>query len=125
MIGFKLVEQVTKYDYYFEDGHWQWKSATHDRPVTFGSLSVPASEGGVAFNLPPLPWGTYRVEVSEAGGAFTSLVLHSGYSPDPDQADSPEKVAVSLIGAAAAGGRDGAAAHQAAVRRAGAGDCRE
>jgi uncharacterized protein YfaS (alpha-2-macroglobulin family) len=97
-VGFRVLEQVTKFDYYFEDGRWRWKSATHDRPVTFGSLSVPASQGGIALNLPPLPWGTYRVEVSESGGAFTSLVLHSGYSPDPDQADSPEKVSVSLVG---------------------------
>ena len=96
-IGFKLVEQVTKFDYYFEDGRWQWKSATHDRPVTFGSAEVSA-ENGSAINLPPLPWGTYRIEVSESAGAFTSLVLHSGYSPDPDQAESPEKVAVSLVG---------------------------
>ena len=99
-VGFRLVEQVTKFDYYYEDGRWQWKSATHDRPVTFGSLSVPATEGGAKLDLPALEWGTYRVEVSEAGGAFTSLVLHSGYTPDPDQADSPEKVAVSLVGPA-------------------------
>ncbi len=95
-VGFRLIEQVTEFNYFFEDGRWQWKSATHDRPVTFGSLSVP--EGGTSLALPPLPWGTYRVEVSEAGGAFSSVVLHSGYSPDADQAESPEKVAVSLVG---------------------------
>jgi uncharacterized protein YfaS (alpha-2-macroglobulin family) len=108
-VAFRLVEQVTEYNYFAENGHWAWKTATHDRPVTFGTLDVPATEGGAPIFLPPLAWGTYRLEVSEAGGAasgaFASLVLHVGSSGEAGSAESPEKVAVSLQGPAPAVGQ--------------------
>ena len=112
-IGFRLVEQVTEYNYFAENGHWEWKTSTHDRPVTFGTLDVPAKEGGAQIDLPKLEWGTYRLEVSEPGadqsgqgGAFTSLILHVGFSGGAGSEASPEKVAVSLRGPAPAPGQD-------------------
>ena len=108
-VAFRLVEQVTEYNYFAENGRWEWKTSTHDRPVTFGTLDVPAKEGGAQIGLPPLQWGTYRLEVSEAGntnGAFTSLVLHVGSDSGSGSEASPEKVAVSLRGPAPAPGQD-------------------
>ena len=108
-VAFRLVEQVTDYNYFAVDGRWEWKSATHDRPVTFGTLDVPAAEGGGQIGLPPLQWGTYRLEVSEQGrtdGAFTSLILHVGFDGGTGSEPSPERVAVSLRGPAPAAGQD-------------------
>ena len=105
-LTFRLIEQVTGYDYFEEDGTWQWKSHTRDRPVTFGTVNVPAAEGGAPIGLPPLSWGTYRLEVSDQGGAFTSLVLHVGDAGSAGSEASPEKVAVSLRGPAPAPGQD-------------------
>ncbi len=108
-VAFRLVEQVTEYNYFAEGGRWEWKTSTHDRPVTFGTLDVPAAEGGAPIGLPPLRWGTYRLEVTEQGapaqGAFTSLILHVGFSGGAGAAESPEKVAVSLVGQAPAPGQ--------------------
>jgi uncharacterized protein YfaS (alpha-2-macroglobulin family) len=99
---------VTEYNYFAENGSWQWKSSTHDRPVTFGTVDVPAAEGGAQIGLPPLEWGTYRLELSQPGarGAFTSLVLHVGFTGQSGSEASPEKVAVSLQGPAPAPGQD-------------------
>ncbi len=104
-LAFRLIEQVTDYNYFEEDGQWQWKSSTHDRPVTFGNVDVPAAEGGAPIGLPALPWGTYRLEISDLDGDFTSLILHVGSSEGGSEA-SPEKVAVSLRGPAPAPGQD-------------------
>jgi hypothetical protein len=99
--AFRLVEQVTDFHYFLRDGTWQWKTSTFDRPVTFGSIDIPADEAGTAINLPPLQWGTYRLEVTDAAsGAFTSTILHAGWAAAADQAASPEKVSVSLLGPA-------------------------
>ncbi len=108
-VAFRLVEQVTEYNYFAEAGRWEWKTSTHDRPVTFGSLDVPATEGGAQIGLPPLQWGTYRLEVSEPGktdGAFTSLILHVGFDGGTGTEPSPERVAVSLRGPPPAAGQD-------------------
>ncbi len=95
---FRLVEEVTDYHYFSENGAWQWKVSTHDRPVTFGAIDIPAAEGGTKIGLPALGWGTYRLEIEDhASGAATSIKLHGGFGEE-QQADSPEKVAVSLIG---------------------------
>ncbi len=108
-VVFRLVEQVTEYNYFAEDGAWKWKTSTHDRPVTFGTIAVPATEGGAPIGLPPLQYGSYRLEVSEPGGAdgaFTSMALHVGFSGGDGTEPSPEKVAVSLRGPAPAAGQD-------------------
>ncbi len=105
-LAFRLIEQVTDYDYFEEEGQWQWKSNTHDRPVTFGNVDVPAAVGGAAIGLPALSWGTYRLEVSTPDGALTSLILHVGSAAGAGSEASPEKVAVSLRGPAPAPGGD-------------------
>jgi uncharacterized protein YfaS (alpha-2-macroglobulin family) len=100
-VAFRLVEQVTQFHYFERDGSWQWKTSTFDRPVTFGSVDVPAAEGGATITLPRLDWGTYRLEVNdEPSGAFTAIILHAGFSPAPEAAESPEKVSVTLAGPA-------------------------
>ena len=98
-VAFRLIEQVTEFHYFQEDERWQWKTTTFDRPVTFGSVDVPAEEGGAPINLPRLQWGSYRLEVQDStSGAFTSIILHAGFSPAPEAAESPEKVSVTLAG---------------------------
>ncbi len=97
-VAFRLFEQITDYHYFRQGDAWQWKVSTHDRPVSFGSIDVPAAEGGAPIGLPKLDWGTYRLEVSdEEAGAFTSILLQGGGQP-ADTGDSPERVAVSLVG---------------------------
>jgi uncharacterized protein YfaS (alpha-2-macroglobulin family) len=96
--AFRLVEEVTDFHYFREGDTWQWKTTTFDRPVTFGSIDLPATEGGAKINLPPLDWGTYRLEIDDKeSGAFTSIKLHAGYSEASDSVASPEKVGVTLI----------------------------
>ncbi len=96
--AFRLMEEVTEFHYFREGNTWQWKTTTFDRPVSFGSIDIPATEGGAQINLPPLDWGTYRLEIDDKGsGAFTSVKLHAGFSEASDSGASPEKVGVTLI----------------------------
>jgi uncharacterized protein YfaS (alpha-2-macroglobulin family) len=97
-LAFRLVEQVSEYNYYAIGRQWRWQFSTHDRPVTFGTLDVPPDARGASLTLPPLSWGTFRIEVTDAqSGAITSLILHAGFGAQADD-QSPEKVAVTLAG---------------------------
>jgi uncharacterized protein YfaS (alpha-2-macroglobulin family) len=97
-LAFRLVEQVSEYNYYAIGRQWRWQFSTHDRPITFGTLDVPADSKGAGITLPPLSWGTFRIEVTDAqSGAISSLILHAGFGAQADD-ESPEKVAVTLAG---------------------------
>jgi uncharacterized protein YfaS (alpha-2-macroglobulin family) len=101
-LAFRLVEQVTEFNYFAIGNQWRWKLSTHDRPVTFGTIDVPADEHGATVTLPPLSWGTFRLDVTDAqSSAMSSAILHAGFAgSDADEAQSPEKVSVSLQGPA-------------------------
>jgi uncharacterized protein YfaS (alpha-2-macroglobulin family) len=101
-LAFRLVEQVTEFNYYAIGNQWRWKLSTHDRPVTFGTLDVPVDPQGAAITLPPVAWGTYRLDVTDAqNSAVSSVILHAGFSGNgTNDTPSPEKVAVSLQGVA-------------------------
>ncbi len=97
-LKFRLLEQVTEYHYFRQGRQWQWRTTSFDRPVTFGDIDAPAVETGALIHLPKLSWGSYRLELMDSDGGFTSLILHAGYSASPEAAESPEKVSVTLVG---------------------------
>ncbi|APH60710.1 putative alpha-2-macroglobulin domain-containing protein [Granulibacter bethesdensis] len=91
-----LVEEERHWDWLRENGsHWTYHYHVVDRTVASGTVDSTADgKTGIERSL---PWGTYRLIVSdEASGAVTSMRFSSGWQSSTDMnADSPDKLAVS------------------------------
>jgi len=99
-LHFSLVEEVTEFGYYSSEngnGGWAWRTITHDRPISFGSMDISAA--GEKLHTPPLGWGRYRLDVSDDAGAHSSARFYSGYESSALN-ETPEMVRVSLEGKA-------------------------
>ncbi len=88
-LSWEIVREVRNYQWYEVNGQWRFEPIIRDRPVRAGTVSIGTDE--FAGITEALPWGTYRLIVSDAAGeASTSVRFYSGWwgasSPDrPDQ----------------------------------------
>jgi uncharacterized protein YfaS (alpha-2-macroglobulin family) len=107
-IAYRLIALVDDYEYYSENGGWQWKRFTRERPMMVGSVSLSADKPGL-IETPTLDWGRYRLEVTESEtGAQSSLILTAGWQGGGEENPAPETVALSVEGAPV---KPGGAAH--------------
>ena len=85
----EIVREIRNYQWYEVDGQWRFEPISRDRAVRAGTVRIGTDE--IASISETLPWGTYRLVVTDADGDISSSVrFYSGWwgatSPDrPDQ----------------------------------------
>jgi len=103
-IDYHVIALVDTYDYYSEDGRWQWKRFTRERPVVVASTALNADRPTV-IETPELAWGRYRIEATDPDtGVTSSILIRAGWMVSAEENPAPEKVTLSLDGPAVKAG---------------------
>jgi hypothetical protein len=88
-----LIAESWNYDWFEQDGKWQWRRTSRDAAVARGVADI---AGGGSFHLNRrLGWGDYRLEVIGAGGAKTVIRFAAGWGAPAKEAEAPDFVRVS------------------------------
>ncbi|MEI6559981.1 MAG: alpha-2-macroglobulin [Rhodospirillaceae bacterium] len=94
-LHWELVAEHRDFQWYYESGRYKYRITERDQSVRAGSLAVPAA-GPAVQELGALPWGRYRLEVSDvATGVASSYRFTSGWEAGPNLGDTPDTVEVS------------------------------
>jgi uncharacterized protein YfaS (alpha-2-macroglobulin family) len=78
-LRYELLKVETSYQWYRQNGQWQFEPVKRSERVADGKLDV-AADKPARLSL-PVKWGRYRLEVStpEPGGAITALSFDAGF----------------------------------------------
>jgi uncharacterized protein YfaS (alpha-2-macroglobulin family) len=86
----KLIAEHWDYDWYIQDGKWNWRSTHRDVVVSTQKVDL---NGNTGFNFQRgLDWGDYRLEVEAPGKARTVARFASGWGSSQEGADAPDFV---------------------------------
>jgi len=92
-VAYTLISENWNYDWFQQDGRWQWRRTSRDAAVARGTLNIPAGQGA---NLSRrLGWGDYRVEFEGPGGARTVARFSAGWGATGQDVETPDFVRVS------------------------------
>jgi uncharacterized protein YfaS (alpha-2-macroglobulin family) len=93
-VAYSLISENWNYDWFQQDGRWQWRRTSRDTVVTSGTMDVGAGDPG---HIRPrrLGWGDYRLELSGPGGAKTITRFSVGWGAPANATESPDLVRVS------------------------------
>ncbi|MBS0412180.1 MAG: alpha-2-macroglobulin family protein, partial [Proteobacteria bacterium] len=93
-IAYSLITENWTYDWYQQDGKWQWRRTSRDVVVTKGVLNIAPGQDA---RLPTrrLGWGDYRLELTGPDGVTTVRRFTAGWGSTAEDADSPDMVRVS------------------------------
>lgn len=85
----------THYQWYQENGNWNWQAVTSRNRVAFGDLALGAAPSEIAA---PVTWGEYELVVNRADGerATTSTLFHAGWYAPADVTSAPDTLDLSL-----------------------------
>jgi hypothetical protein len=95
-LDFELVREVYEYQWYNQDGRWNYRAVRRDEPVQKGRLAI-AAGAPAELNL-TAGVGRYRLEVTDAAtGAATSYRYSVGWTYAGDDGNEvPDKLSVTL-----------------------------
>ena len=91
---YTLIAENWDYSWFQKDGRWAWRRTSRDVPIARGRLDLQAADAPARVAR-RLPWGDYRLEVAEPGGARTVLRLASGWGEPAQGEEAPDTVRVS------------------------------
>jgi uncharacterized protein YfaS (alpha-2-macroglobulin family) len=93
-VAYSLISENWSYDWFQEDGKWQWRRTNRDAVISQGTLNVGA---GQPARLPPrrLGWGDYRLELTGADGAKTVIRFSPGWGSPGGDTETPDLVRLS------------------------------
>ena len=91
-LTFSWVREDTNYQWFQTNGEWRYQPTTRDRLITSGGMSI---AGNASARLDQaLPYGTYRLTVSDPkSGAASSVRFYSGWSAS-SAGDRPDRIPV-------------------------------
>src|ERR1035437_496070 len=94
-LRYELLRVETSYQWYRQNGQWEYEPVKRTERVGNGSVDVTADKPA-RISL-PVKWGRYRLEVSTgaANGAITSLTFDAGFYAEAN-ADTPDLLEVAL-----------------------------
>ena len=94
-LRYELLRVDTSYQWYRQNGQWEFEPIKRTERVANGTLDV-AADKPARLSL-PVKWGRYRLEVSspEANGTITSLSFDAGFYAE-SSADTPDLLEVAL-----------------------------
>jgi hypothetical protein len=92
-VGYALVAETWNYDWFQQDGRWQWRRTNRDVVVQKGTLDVPvAASARIARRL---GLGDYRLELDGPGGAHSVIRFAVGWGAPAKDVEAPDMVRVS------------------------------
>ncbi|HEY5071390.1 MAG TPA: alpha-2-macroglobulin [Caulobacteraceae bacterium] len=90
---YTLITENWNYDWFQQDGKWQWRRSSRDVVVAKGQINI---NGTAPARLTRrLAWGDYRLEVEGPGGARTVRRFSSGWGAPAEDVEAPDTVRVS------------------------------
>ena len=92
-VGYSLITENWNYDWYQQDGKWQWRRTSRDVVVMKGVLNIAAGQG--ARLNKKLGWGDYRLELTGPDGVTMIRRFSAGWGSTAEDADSPDMVRIS------------------------------
>ncbi|HET7910405.1 MAG TPA: alpha-2-macroglobulin, partial [Pseudolabrys sp.] len=94
-LRYDLLRVETSYQWYRQNGQWEYEPVKRTERVANGTLDA-AADKPARLSL-PVKWGRYRLEVStgEPNGAITSVAFDAGFYADAS-ADTPDLLEVAL-----------------------------
>ncbi len=94
-LKYELLRIETTYQWYRQNGQWNYEPVKRTERVSNGTLDAVA--GKPARLSLPVKWGRYRLEVSDgaANGALTTLTFDAGFYAE-SSADTPDLLEVAL-----------------------------
>ncbi|MGQ0742517.1 MAG: alpha-2-macroglobulin family protein [Alphaproteobacteria bacterium] len=91
-LRYQFLREDRHYDWYQENGEWKFHSTVRTRLIAGGTFEI--GSNAPAKLAQSLPWGSYRLIVSDpVSGSSSSLGFWSGWAGEA-QADRPDRVPV-------------------------------
>lgn len=92
-VNYVLISETWNYDWFQENGRWQWRRTSRDVAIQKGVLNL--SAGAPARISRRLGWGDYRLELTGPNGARSVIRFASGWGAPAKDVDAPDIVRVS------------------------------
>lgn len=92
-LRYELLKVESRYQWYRQGGSWNFEPIKSTRRVADGQIDIAAGTPG-KISL-PVTWGRYRLEVSDAGRAMTSVSFDAGFYAEAS-ADTPDLLELAL-----------------------------
>ncbi|WP_333585838.1 alpha-2-macroglobulin family protein [Phenylobacterium sp.] len=89
----RLISENWDYDWFQQDGRWQWRRTSRDALIDQGRVDIAA--GQPARLSRRLGWGDYRLELWTAEGARSVIRFSAGWGAPAQDAEAPDIVRVS------------------------------
>ena len=95
-LRYELLKIESRYQWYRQDGSWQYQPIKSTKRIADGVIDVAADKPG-RIAVPVAAWGRYRLEVStgEADGPMTTLAFTAGWYAEAS-ADTPDMLEIAL-----------------------------
>lgn len=90
---YTLISENWNYDWFQQDGRWQWRRTSRDAVVARASVNIGAG-APARFNR-RLGWGDYRLVVEGPDGSKTVTKFSSGWGSPAKEGEAPDFVRVS------------------------------
>ena len=91
-VAYSLIAEHWDYDWFQQNGRWQWRRTSRDIVVQKGDLTVAAD--APARIARRLGWGDYRLELTGPGGARSVIRFASGWGEAAKDVEAPDFVRV-------------------------------
>jgi uncharacterized protein YfaS (alpha-2-macroglobulin family) len=93
-VNWSLISENWDYDWFQQDGRWEWRRSARDVLVARGAVNVAANAPARLSRR--LPWGDYRLVLEEPrSGARTVIRLASGWGEPMEGVEAPDAARVS------------------------------
>lgn len=92
-LRYELLKIESRYQWYRQGGSWNFEPIKSTRRMADGTVDVAAGAPG-RISL-PVTWGRYRLDVSDADGAMTSVSFDAGFYAEAS-ADTPDLLELAL-----------------------------
>ncbi len=92
-VGWTLFAERWDYDWFQQDGKWQWRRTSRDSAVAKGVANIGA--GGPVKLSHRLGWGDYRLELTGPQGAKSVVRFSAGWGAPAKDLEAPDVVRVS------------------------------
>ncbi|MCG9916459.1 MAG: alpha-2-macroglobulin family protein [Phenylobacterium sp.] len=92
-VTWRLVSENWDYDWFQQDGRWQWRRTSRDALVAQGEINLAAADPARLSRR--LGWGDYRIELTGPDGAASVIRFTSGWGAPAEDAEAPDIVRVS------------------------------
>jgi len=94
-LRYELLKIESRYQWYRQDGSWQYEAIKSTKRVADGNLDVAIDKPGRI--AAPVTWGRYRLEVSsgDSNGPLTSVTFTAGWYAEAS-ADTPDMLEIAL-----------------------------